>query len=108
MNPRPTEPRLAALFLCVYVRCALGDRGDLHVSVRQVLKVVSSDALVGVRREDSPAVTQTPQALNPHSLPRVQQVSIQVLREGKDVVINPKFCGEHGVCVCVCCVLTHW
>lgn len=49
-----------------------------YVSVSQVLKVVSSDSLVGVRSKDGPAVTQTPQALHPHSLPRVQQVSIQV------------------------------
>lgn len=54
-------------------------RGDLHVSVRQVLKVVSTDALVGVWCEDGPAVTQTPQALDPNTFPRVQQVSIQVL-----------------------------
>lgn len=52
---------------------------DVHVSVRQVLKVVSSDTLVGVGREDGPAVTQTPQALHSDAFPRVQQVSIQVL-----------------------------
>lgn len=55
----------------------------LHVSVRQVLKVVSTDTLVGVRCEHGPAVTQTPQALHPDSFPRVQQISIQVLRISK-------------------------
>lgn len=43
--------------------------GDLHVSVRQVLKVVPSDALVCVRGEDGPAVVQTPQTLHPHPFP---------------------------------------
>lgn len=31
-----------------------------HVSVRQVLKIVSTDTLVGVGRQDRPAVIQTP------------------------------------------------
>lgn len=52
---------------------------DVHVSVCQVLKIVSSDALVGVRREDCAAITETPQALHPNPLPGVQEVSIQVL-----------------------------
>lgn len=42
---------------------------DSHVSVCQVLKVVSSDALVRVGCKDGSAIAQTPQALYPNSLP---------------------------------------
>ena len=54
-------------------------RRVLHVPVRQVLKVVPSDALVRVGGQDCAPVTQTPQTLHTHTLPRVQQVPIQVL-----------------------------
>lgn len=52
--------------------CSLGQKkGHLHVSVCEVLKVVPTDALVGVWRKDSSTVTQTPKALHTNSFPRV-------------------------------------
>lgn len=61
----------------------------LHVSVRQVLKVVASNTLVSVGRQNGPPIAQAPQALHPDPLPGVEQVPVQVLRDRWNTSASP-------------------